>query len=702
LSSALLLRGRHRDERGAFIVIWALVIVALLVMVAIVIDLGALRQDRRLDRLASDAGAAAGARGLANDAASRMAACATAWDFTVRNLGYDAASNPSSCPSGWTSPTNDCNPLDLAGTTKINVTKAVGDYVITIVNPVLTTDTLMNADSPGGDITQETTSDFNGTPCLRLGVRILSTRHNAFGGIIGSRTSTADVHSVGLRTQSIHTVPANLVILEPFGCPALQAGGTGSIEISNSTTATPGGIAVLSEGKAGDNTKPGACTTTGYTLDVGTGSNNSHITVTAASGPSGDPGQIALNAMTGATCAQPACDPTQYSSATGYYPYPNPPDPDAHVDRTLVDYKYNCITTSNYTGGGRAVPASNYTTAYRYRSVYTQFQQATDPVIGPCTQTQSADYVNKLVRAVDPDFTQTTSTLVTYPTSTYITVPTSGGGSGNCDYSGVAGWPNVTGNVKFNCDPTNDTFNVNGNAWFAYGSKPYGGGDATINGNAVFDTNVSISTGDRLIVNGSAMFSGNVSVTGGTFSILGAPSGTLCTPSSMWLSDATCFARSQAGAFSLAYFRSSDATARTVTMNGGTITLGNTLVFGTKNVQFSLSGGGSIIWNAPGTALSGSPLPGGPFTSLAMWSDWESSGSSGSWMTLKGGGTLQFKGVYFAPRAWWDIGGTSDVTPQFAQFWASVFTNNGTPTFKMTPDDSFIPVPIGAGSRLIR
>jgi len=56
---------RADDERGAFIVLWALLITALLIMVAIVIDLGNARSVRRSDQSVADFSALAAGDNLA-------------------------------------------------------------------------------------------------------------------------------------------------------------------------------------------------------------------------------------------------------------------------------------------------------------------------------------------------------------------------------------------------------------------------------------------------------------------------------------------------------------------------------------------------------------------------------------------------------------------------------------------------------------
>ena len=57
-------RARRRSERGVVAVITAICLTMLLLSVAMVLDLGAVRIDRQVNKMAADAAATAGLRGL--------------------------------------------------------------------------------------------------------------------------------------------------------------------------------------------------------------------------------------------------------------------------------------------------------------------------------------------------------------------------------------------------------------------------------------------------------------------------------------------------------------------------------------------------------------------------------------------------------------------------------------------------------------
>lgn len=208
---------RCRGEDGVFLVVWALLLVALFTMVAIVIDLGALRSDRRTDRAAADAAAAAGANDIA---AGPAAACTTALAYATRNLGLTAAAlTPvsSTCPS-WTS----CDPV---GTSR-SVTYTGRGYTVVITNPVPNLDPLLRADAVGGDITQPFSAATDGTPCDRIGVSITYTRDSVFGRVVGDDQNETTVHSVARYISSVGSggeKPA-LVALHPTAKCTVDSG----------------------------------------------------------------------------------------------------------------------------------------------------------------------------------------------------------------------------------------------------------------------------------------------------------------------------------------------------------------------------------------------------------------------------------------------------------------------------------------------
>lgn len=219
---------RCRGEEGVFLVLWALLLVAIFTMAAIVIDLGALRADRRKERAAADAAAAAGANAIPDGGA---AACSLALKYAVRNLGFDDA--PYSCA------VNTCNPL--APSPNPPVIRNVGGYQIRIEHPVLNTSPLMNAEAVGGDITQPANTT-DGGECDRIGVEISHTRDSIFGRVVGNNQNSTKVHSVARKIVSSGTGKniASLIVLEPSDCGVIKTGGSSFVEAKGSSVTHPG------------------------------------------------------------------------------------------------------------------------------------------------------------------------------------------------------------------------------------------------------------------------------------------------------------------------------------------------------------------------------------------------------------------------------------------------------------------------------
>lgn len=248
---------RCDGEDGVFLIVWVLLLTGLLVMVAIVIDLGALRSDRRVDRAAADAAATAGANDLDLGA---PVACTTAWEYAVRNLGFAPGLYPSPC-TGF--PT--CAP---ANPLTHSVTDTAGPpasaYTITISHPVVAGDAILDgADAVGGDIPQAEDPAADGLPCDRMGVQIRYTRKSTFSKIAGIKENTTTVHSVALRVvnSSQGSIIPSLAVLDPSGCNALDAD-TGTIQADAGSAASPGIIRV-------DSTGLGAgCTASGPAMQV--------------------------------------------------------------------------------------------------------------------------------------------------------------------------------------------------------------------------------------------------------------------------------------------------------------------------------------------------------------------------------------------------------------------------------------------------
>ncbi|HEX2701078.1 MAG TPA: hypothetical protein VHM89_12825 [Acidimicrobiales bacterium] len=243
--------------------LWALLLVGLFTMVAIVIDLGALRADRRTDRAAADAAATAGAADLS---VSSSEGCTTAVSYAAQNLGLDdSAFAPvgAGCAS-WTS-------CATAGPAR-SVTYAGRGYDVTITHPVPTTDPLLaGADAVGGDI-QQNGSALDGAQCDRIGVAITYKRATIFARVVGNNSNTTTVHSVArLNPDGPPDEPASLVLLERHDCRAARTQGNDTRIVISSIAPTPaeptGSPGIIQADSAGD----GACGGQTKVLEGGSG-----------------------------------------------------------------------------------------------------------------------------------------------------------------------------------------------------------------------------------------------------------------------------------------------------------------------------------------------------------------------------------------------------------------------------------------------
>jgi Flp pilus assembly protein TadG len=249
----------RRREDGVYAVLFALLLTVFVGVVAIVIDIGLLRHDRRTDKLASDAAAIAGATRLGQSLQpDPQAACKAAVSYILQNLGspsgtIDCGSFPVPGGSGYSScPTT-------AATASGTLTGNGGTYAVTITWPVFDSDPLMAPDirPASSSLTQPVVPD-DGTPCSRLGVTVQHSRAMLFAGVFGDSTSDTANHSVSRTRIGFGNggIAAPLVVLDPTSCNALTAEGGGGVQIIANGD-VPGLIAVNSDG-TGSNCNGGA------------------------------------------------------------------------------------------------------------------------------------------------------------------------------------------------------------------------------------------------------------------------------------------------------------------------------------------------------------------------------------------------------------------------------------------------------------
>lgn len=313
-------RSVGRGEDGAYLVLYALLAVALFTMAAVVLDIAALRQGRRADRTAADLAVTAGVTELeVTDPSSVAGACEAAWGYVLANRTESGGASPTApdCPGVFPS-TGLCDP-----STARTATGSVGPITVEITHPVPDGSPLMLAEAQGGDIAQSIVPTVDGTPCERLGVRVVRSRTFLFGqiaGVVGGRT---DVHSVGraLTATSTTEVPS-VVALEASACNALFTDtGGGTLQLGGASQA---GLAIVDSAASGC----GAA----YAIDGGSGAGIQALAVGTTTP------EIRSFALTQPSFAS-AYDPTDVGAGRLS---PTPAPVLTRTGRALVDNRYHC------------------------------------------------------------------------------------------------------------------------------------------------------------------------------------------------------------------------------------------------------------------------------------------------------------------------------------------------------------------------
>ncbi|HEX4816309.1 MAG TPA: hypothetical protein VFV66_26500, partial [Nonomuraea sp.] len=246
---------------------------------AMVVDVAALRQDRRSNRAAADSAAMGGAEYLNPlKTIQPQRACNRAWAYLEANLQgltkpAAACGNFNPLPGGVTAATY-CTASSPA---LIRDERRVGDRVVIVAWPVPKDDPSTAADESGGFLTPDLAPggvdqvfygerDGSDGGCDRLGVAVLQDRNFGLAAGIGAGGSRTSVHSVArfnAKDGPAEQVAA-LNVLNPRDCKTLITTGSGKVVVGptfrNGEYAGPGIIAVESAGSgtcAGSATGPG-------------------------------------------------------------------------------------------------------------------------------------------------------------------------------------------------------------------------------------------------------------------------------------------------------------------------------------------------------------------------------------------------------------------------------------------------------------
>lgn len=308
-------------DEGAYLMLYAILAVALFSLGAVVLDIAALRQDRAGDRLAADLAATAGASRLDRAVpASAQAACEDAWAYFLDNVADAIPASGPGCAVAF--PPLVCDDTTPATT----ATGTAGPYTVEITTPVPDGSPLMAAEAPGGNRAQASDPAIDGHQCERMAVQVVRQRQQPFSAVVGLGARTTTVHSVARSSTAVAAGQVTeLVVLDPSACGALRVEGTVDVEVAG--TGQSGDIGVDSDGTA--------C---GGAAEVLAVADTARLRATAGV----NPGLIRSVALTG-PFPTAAYDPADVSAGRLS---PNPSPASSGVGRGAVDQRYNCAAAT--------------------------------------------------------------------------------------------------------------------------------------------------------------------------------------------------------------------------------------------------------------------------------------------------------------------------------------------------------------------
>jgi hypothetical protein len=651
-------------EAGVYSVLYAALVVVLVAFAAIVVDLSAVRQDRRLNRSAADAAALGGAFFLLpNGTVDPFKACNRAWDYLVATLQL----NPADVPAGKCSPFN-LTPTQVATLCSTSSPAeiayppvTIGRRTFAIAWPVPSTggSGYLNADIAPGNIAQPFDSsslahDGSAAGCDRLGVAI--NEHQQFGlaSTFGPTATDTQVHSVALAsvTTGGGDVIAALNVLNPKDCNTLRATGGGQVLVGATLNAdgtySPGTIAVESTAKT---TNPGK----------GDCGGSDHVIA-----PKGSGALICANGLPFTTFS---CDLINKGVIYSRAKFTNP----------SFAYDPNDVTNGNLSPAPITEPK-----VYGYTPVTKRYGCNTTRLPACTPPTGKPNYISLLEQAYNtnpPTAYTGTQAPMTNPFPGAFVDATSRGACGT-----------VSGTVVL---PAKGVSGSTGN-WYC----PSGGVNVT--GTLVVPNGNFVINGDLNVANG-ACFVMNTSATTCAASNIKQPATLTATTDPAPTTDSVVYL--QNGVFNAqngSSFLMPQTFMYAYGANAGTITVGATTV---------------ALWTAPGAGArdpvtkrssleeacfeSAKNQPNedclnSRFARLAYWSDYAATNNGSSKDTFTGGtSNLSIVGVFFTPTSYVNLAGSSSL-PIISQFWADILDVNGGAHLPLTPvEQAAVPIEIG-------
>lgn len=218
--------GDRRSDEGAVAVTTAILLVALIMMAAVVVDLGIRRVDHRDNQLVSDLAATAGGLQIGE---SRVDACSAAWRYMMANL--DAVPNdepepaaPNDCATVFA---GECDPAETPRDELI-APLAGGRLEVVLRMPVFNEDPEMQENR------QAFVESVDGSPCERISVTVRERRSSILASVAGFGDGGSLAQAVARTTDRGNEKEyATLIVLRARDCEALRSGGGTGVIVFN-------------------------------------------------------------------------------------------------------------------------------------------------------------------------------------------------------------------------------------------------------------------------------------------------------------------------------------------------------------------------------------------------------------------------------------------------------------------------------------
>ncbi|MEO8693293.1 MAG: pilus assembly protein TadG-related protein [Acidimicrobiales bacterium] len=344
-SSPIRRDARQRGQRGAVMVLFAMLQLALLTVAALVIDIGSVRASARRNQSIADLSVlAAGNKLSQGDYTGACVALITT--LNVNAAGMSAINASDFCAQAGNDVSKTQCSLPGTGITQAKPKVTVGGYTIEVHFPVPSSE-IWNVHYGVGL--------NDGQLCQRMRLLVTTKEPVFFGGVVGSKghfvTRTATVRA---KTDARERIPA-LWLLDPYGCGVLSASGGSQVIVGLTSPpnpkVVPGIIKLDSDGSA--------CSSNQETISS-TGT-NTLIQAVPSSGTA--KGVISLFGLPpgATTCVDPICDA---ADVAGGRLGPQPQGSTERATRAPVDWRYNCKASYPSYHGLAMEPCSATTPKY--------------------------------------------------------------------------------------------------------------------------------------------------------------------------------------------------------------------------------------------------------------------------------------------------------------------------------------------------